>query len=77
MNSSTSSGAKNDGNNGEQPKGPNQDQLPHVSEEAAAIDRIMAEKRCDGTPATPELEQGSPIDEVGFLSPPLNYEFGY
>lgn len=60
MNSSTS-GAKD----GERQS---KDQLPHVSEEAAAIGKIMGEKRCDGTPATPELEQGTPVSEVSFLS---------
>lgn len=56
MNSSTS-GAKD----GERQS---KDQLPHVSEEAAAIGKIMGEKRCDGTPATPELEQGTPVSEI-------------
>lgn len=46
-------------------KGPTEEALPHVSEEAAATDRIMSkEKRCDGIPTTPELEQGTPISEV-------------
>jgi hypothetical protein len=49
----------------EQPKGPTQDQLPHVSEEAAAIDKILSGKKCDGNvPGSPELEQGTPVDEV-------------
>lgn len=49
-------------------KGPTEDALPHVSEEAAATDRIMSkEKSCDGVPSTPELEQGTPISEVGIL----------
>ena len=49
----------------EQPKGPTQDILPHVSEEAAAIDKIMHGKKCDGSaPGSPELEQGTPIEEV-------------
>lgn len=44
---------------------PTQDQLPHVSEEAAEIDRIMnKEKSCDGQPSSPELEQGTPVEEV-------------
>lgn len=44
---------------------PTQDQLPHVSEEAAEIDRIMnKEKSCDGQPALPELDQGTPVEEV-------------
>ena len=44
---------------------PSQDPLPHVSEEAAEIDRIMnKEKSCDGQPSSPELEQGSPIEEI-------------
>lgn len=51
-------------------KGPTEDQLPHVSEEAAAMDKIMGEKKCDGTPASPELEQGTPISEVRRLSSP-------
>ena len=38
-------------------KGPNQDQLPHVSEEAAAIDKITGD-----TP--PDIERGTPIQEV-------------
>ncbi|KAL5339052.1 ribosomal protein S7 domain-containing protein [Aspergillus crustosus] len=41
--------------------------LPHVSEEAAEINKIMGkdkEKRCDGTPASPELEQGTPVSEI-------------
>lgn len=37
--------------------GPNQEQLPHVSEEAAATDKIMGE---DG----PDIEQGTPVQEV-------------
>lgn len=50
----------------EQPKGPTQDELPTVSEEAAAIDKIITGKKCDGNaPGSPELEQGTPIDEVG------------
>lgn len=46
-------------------KFPTQDQLPHVGEEAAEIDRIMnKEKSCDGQPSSPELEQGTPVEEV-------------
>lgn len=46
-------------------KFPTQDQLPHVSEEAAELDRIMnKEKSCDGQPSSPELEQGTPVEEV-------------
>lgn len=37
--------------------GPNQDQLPHVSEEAAATGKITG----DGGP---EIEQGTPVHEV-------------
>ncbi|EED16754.1 plasma membrane phosphate transporter Pho87, putative [Talaromyces stipitatus ATCC 10500] len=49
----------------EQPKGPTQDQLPHVSQEAAAIDKILSGKKCDGNaPGSPELEQGTPIEEM-------------
>lgn len=46
------------------PKGPTQDPLPHVSEEAAQMEKIMSGKKCDGAPASPELEQGTPISEV-------------
>lgn len=53
----------------EQPKGPTQDALPHVSEEAVAIDKIMHGKKCDGSaPGSPELEQGTPIEEVSLIS---------
>ena len=38
--------------------GPNQEQLPHVSEEAADTGRITGE-------GGPELEQGTPVQEVG------------
>lgn len=38
--------------------GPNQDQLPHVSEEAAATSKIKGE-------TGPEIEQGTPVQEVG------------
>lgn len=41
----------------EQPKGPNQDQLPHVSEEAAATGDITGE-------GGPDVEQGSPVQEI-------------
>lgn len=37
--------------------GPNQDQLPHVSEEAAAINKAKGERG-------PEIEQGTPVEEV-------------
>lgn len=40
-----------------QPKGPNQEQLPHVSEEAAAVSKAMGE---DG----PEIQQGTPVHDV-------------
>lgn len=65
-NSSTSDGKANELlEEPEQPKGPNQDQLPHVNEEAAAIDKILSGKKCDGkAPGSPELEQGTPVDEV-------------
>lgn len=52
----------------EQQKGPTQDILPHVSEEAVAIDRIMHGKKCDGNaPGSPEIEQGTPIEEVSLI----------
>lgn len=38
-------------------KGPNQDQLPHVSEEAAATGEITGE-------GGPDIGQGTPIHEV-------------
>ena len=38
-------------------KGPNQDQLPHVTEEQAAMDKTMGE-----TP--PDVGQGTPVQEV-------------
>jgi hypothetical protein len=39
--------------------------MPHVSEEAAEVSRIMdKEKRCDGVPSTPELQQGTMVSEV-------------
>ncbi|OOF97206.1 hypothetical protein ASPCADRAFT_206029 [Aspergillus carbonarius ITEM 5010] len=44
-------------------KGPTEDPLPHVSEEAAEVSKIM-DKKCDGTPASPELEQGTPVSEI-------------
>ena len=41
----------------EEPKGPNQEQLPHVSEEAAMTGKITGE-------GGPELDQGTPVKEV-------------
>jgi small subunit ribosomal protein S7 len=41
----------------EQPKGPNQEQLPHVSEEAAAVDKTMGEEG-------PDIGQGTPVQDV-------------
>jgi small subunit ribosomal protein S7 len=41
----------------EKPRGPNQDVLPHVSEEASMTADITGEEG-------PELEQGTPIQEV-------------
>ncbi|KAL4886748.1 ribosomal protein S7 domain-containing protein [Aspergillus karnatakaensis] len=39
--------------------------LPHVSEEAREINKIMdKEKWCDGAPSSPELEQGTPVSEI-------------
>ena len=40
--------------------GPNQEQLPHVSEEAATIGQITGE-------GGPEVEQGTPVQEVSRL----------
>ncbi|KAH8811959.1 30S ribosomal protein-like protein S7 [Xylogone sp. PMI_703] len=39
------------------PRGPNQDQLPHVSEEAGETSRITGE-------TGPELDQGTPVQEI-------------
>ncbi|KAJ6005414.1 hypothetical protein N7451_003358 [Penicillium sp. IBT 35674x] len=44
---------------------PTQDPLPSVPEEASEISRIMEkEKSCDGTPSSPELEQGTPVEQI-------------
>lgn len=56
---SSGSGGKNDSKLNSTTK----EQLPHVSEEAAEMRKIM-DKKCDGTAASPELEQGTPIQEV-------------
>ncbi|KAF3482873.1 uncharacterized protein GIQ15_02197 [Arthroderma uncinatum] len=56
------SGRNNDGGNVEKPLGPNQDQLPHVSEEAAATAKIL-DKKC-GEVGGPELEQGTPVADI-------------
>ena len=45
----------------EQPTGPNQDQLPHVSEEAAMSGKITGE-------GGPDLEQSTPVQEVRALA---------
>ena len=37
--------------------GPNQEQLPHISEEAAATAKATGETQ-------PDLEQGTPVEEV-------------
>lgn len=41
-------------------KGPNENQLPHVSEEQAAMDKITG-----GTP--PDVDQGTPVQKVNLL----------
>ena len=41
------------------PSGPNQDVLPHVSEEAAQMGDITGE-------GGPDLSQGTPVQEVGW-----------
>lgn len=41
----------------DQDPGPNQEQLPHVSEEAAAMGKITGE-------GGPDLDQGTPVQEV-------------
>ncbi|KAJ5347525.1 uncharacterized protein N7506_000778 [Penicillium brevicompactum] len=44
---------------------PTVDQLPDVSEEANEISRIIdKEKWCDGVPSTPEMDQGTPVEEI-------------
>lgn len=43
----------------EHSKSPNQDQLPHVSEEAAAVGGVTGE-------GGPDLDQSTPVSEVGF-----------
>lgn len=43
----------------DQPQGPNQQQLPHVSEEAAAVGGITGE-------GGPDLDQSTPVSEVRF-----------
>ena len=43
----------------EQGPGPNQEQLPHVSEEASATGKITGE-------GGPELEQGTPVEDASF-----------
>ncbi|KAJ6102062.1 hypothetical protein N7486_004489 [Penicillium sp. IBT 16267x] len=46
-------------------KFPTQDPLPSVTEEAVETARIMEkEKSCDGTPSSPELEQGTPVEQI-------------
>jgi hypothetical protein len=49
-------------------KGPTEDPLPHVSEEAAQMDKIL-HGGCGkyGAAASPELEQGTPVAEVGLF----------
>ena len=45
----------------DQPKGPNQSQLPHISEEAAATGKITGE-------GGPDLDQSTPVEEVRALT---------
>lgn len=51
----------------EQPTGPNQDQLPHVSEEAAAIDKAMGV-------GGPDIEQGTPVQDVRYVGMVVAWE---
>jgi small subunit ribosomal protein S7 len=44
--------------------GPNQDVLPHVSEEAADIGRVKGETK-------PDIEQGTPVHDVCLETIPL------
>ncbi|KAJ5713873.1 uncharacterized protein N7483_011054 [Penicillium malachiteum] len=49
----------------EEQKFPTQDPLPSVTEEAIETSRIIEkEKSCDGHPSAPELEQGTPVEEI-------------
>ncbi|RHZ59384.1 mitochondrial 37S ribosomal protein uS7m, partial [Aspergillus thermomutatus] len=57
---STKSDEKDDLN---RPKGPTEDALPHVSEEAAQMDRILHGGKYEAA-ASPELEQGTPVAEI-------------
>ena len=45
----------------DQPKGPNEDQLPHISQEEAAIGEITGE-------GGPDVGQSSPVEEVRALT---------
>ena len=45
----------------DQPKGPNEDQLPHISQEEAAIGEITGE-------GGPDVGQSSPVEEVRILT---------
>ncbi|EAW08299.1 mitochondrial 37S ribosomal protein uS7m [Aspergillus clavatus NRRL 1] len=47
----------------ERPKAPTEDQLPHISEEAAQMDKILHGKKY-AAGSSPELEQGTPIAEI-------------
>ncbi|WEW58369.1 hypothetical protein PRK78_003837 [Emydomyces testavorans] len=64
LNSTSSGGRRDTGEKdvADEPRGPNQDQLPHVSEEAAQTAKIL-EKKC-GEVGGPELEQGTPVEEI-------------
>ncbi|RHZ48117.1 hypothetical protein CDV55_101969 [Aspergillus turcosus] len=44
-------------------KGPTEDALPHVSEEAAQMDKILHGGKYEAA-ASPELEQGTPVAEI-------------
>ncbi|KAH1277660.1 hypothetical protein KXX33_008237 [Aspergillus fumigatus] len=44
-------------------KGPTEDPLPHVSEEAAQMDKILHGGKYEAA-ASPELEQGTPVAEI-------------
>lgn len=68
------SGSKEDGEGGEggggdkEPWASKEDALPHASEEAAEIAKIMEKKSCGvgGDVGGPELEQGTPVMDVSF-----------
>lgn len=68
-NNATDEAAERSINQPKDPKGPNMDQLPHVSEEQAAMDKITGD-----TP--PDISQGTPVKEVRLISH-SHYDYSY